>query len=108
MEQKHSGLGIASFVLGIVVGVLVFLMVVVAGAMQASTPGGIDEQSPVAVVLGLFILGLLALDMVALGLGIGSLFQSDRKKIFGVLGTLFSALTIAGTVLLIIIGSMMQ
>jgi hypothetical protein len=106
MELKHSGFGIASFILSIVTGILVFLAVITAGVMEASTPGGINEESIGAIVLGLVLIALFILDLTALGLGIGGLVQKDRKKVFAVLGTAFSGVTIAGTVLLMIIGSM--
>jgi hypothetical protein len=47
-------------------------------------------------------------DLVALGLGIGGLFQKDRKKIFPILGTIFSTLAIIGIVFVIVIGSMLE
>jgi len=105
--HKHSGLGIASFVIATLVGIAMFAAFVVAGMMEVSTPGGIDESSLSAVLLGLLMIGLMIVDLVAVGLGIGGLVQKDRKKVFAVLGTVFSVATIVGTVLLIIIGNMM-
>jgi hypothetical protein len=107
MEMRHSGFGIASFVMSILVGIAIFLLVVVAGVMESSTPGGIDEESAGAIVLGLLILACGAADLLALGLGIGGMFQANRKRIFAVFGIVFSALTILGTIALIIIGNMM-
>lgn len=106
MEKKHSGLGISSFIISIVIGVLMFLLFVVAGVMETSTPGGIDEESAGAVVVGLFLLAFLLLDVLALGLGIAGLVQKDRKKIFPVLGVVFSATTMLTTVFFMIIGLM--
>jgi hypothetical protein len=106
MEPKHSGIGIASFVISIMAGGISFLLVLAAGAMEASTPGGIDEESAAAIVLGLMIIGMVILNLVALGLGIGGLLQKERKKIFAILGTIFSGLTVAGIMFLMILGSM--
>jgi len=106
MDKKHSGIGIASFITSILVGALMFLMFVVAGVMAATTPGGINPKSAATIVLGLSIIALLLADFVALGLGIGDLCQRDRNKLFAVLGTVFSAGTMAGTVFLIIIGNL--
>lgn len=103
-EKKHSGLGIASFILSIVSGLLIFLVVVVAGVMEASTPGGIDEESSGAVMLGLFLFAFLGAALVALGLGIGGLLQKERKKIFAILGTVFSAVSVVLTIFIMIIG----
>jgi len=103
-EKKHSGLGIASFITSIVSGLLIFLLIVVAGVMEASTPGGIDEESAGADMLGLFLFAFLGAALVALGLGIGGLLQKERKKIFAILGTVFSAVSLVVTIFIMIIG----
>lgn len=102
MEQKHSGIGIASFVTSITVGILVFLTTVVSGIMVASA-----ASEEFFTIVGLLILALLSVDVVALGLGIGGLCQKDRKKIFAILGTVFSSVTVVGTIFLAILGNSM-
>lgn len=81
-----------------------FITVVIAGLIEASSPDGMDETSPVAIMVGLAIFGFVGISLIALVLGIVGLFQSDRKKIFALLGTIFSALTILGIAALILIG----
>lgn len=103
-EKKHSGFGIASFITSIVSGLLIFLIMVVAGVMEASTPGGIDEESAGAAMVVLFLFAFLGATLVALGLGIAGLLQKERKKIFAILGTVFSAVTLVVTIFLMIIG----
>jgi hypothetical protein len=44
---------------------------------------------------------------LALGLGIAGLVQKNRKKIFAVLGTIFSALSCMGTISVVVIGLVM-
>lgn len=106
MEQtKHSGLGIASFILSITTALLIFILFITAGVMETSTPGGIDEESAGAVILGLLILLCLFLEVVALGLGIGALCQTARNKVFGILGTIFSAGMVLLTVAVILLGN---
>ncbi len=85
MEQKHSGLGIASFVTSIAAGILLIASSVVAFSMEyaASDADGI---------FFLFVFTVFIADLVALGLGIGGLCQKDQKKIFAILGTVISAL----------------
>lgn len=107
MEKKHSGLGISSFVISIITGVLMFVLIVVAGLMEVSTPGGIDENSASAMLVGLFMIALIIVDLVAVGLGIAGLAQRDRSRVFAVLGLVFGAFTITGTVALSIIGNML-
>ena len=104
MEQKHSGLGIASFITSIFSGICLFLTFVAAGVMEASTPGGIDETSPLAVFVGLCMFAFLFIALVALGLGIAGIVQRDRIKLFAWLGTIFSACSLLGTISLILIG----
>lgn len=103
-KQRHSGVGVASFVISLAASILVFIVVMILGAMEASMPGGIDEDSAGAVVLGLFLFALLLPILVALGLGIGGLVQKEKKKIFAVLGTVFSSATIMGLILLMVVG----
>ena len=104
MEQKHSGLGIASFISSVISGILLFLIIVVASVMEASTPGGMDEESPAVIVVGLCVYAFLFVALIALGLGIGGLIQKDRKKLFALLGTVFSACVFLGTLFLVLIG----
>ncbi len=106
-EQKHSGIGIASFIVSIVAGILIFILIVIAGIMESSTHGGVNKESAQMITLGLLIIAMLFVDLIALGLGIGGLCQKGRKKIFALLGTLFSAVAIVGTIFLIIIGNTM-
>src|SRR5262245_44136443 len=107
-ELKHSGFGIASFMISIVIGVLIVALIIVAGVLEASTPGGIDENSPPTMMVGLGILALVMADLLAIALGITGLVQAQRRKVFAVLGTIFSGLTILGTVVLIVVGNMMK
>lgn len=104
MEVKHSGVGIASFVTSIVAGVLIFLLVIIAGVLEVSTPGGMDEESIAAVLIGLFLFAFLGAELVALGLGIGGLIQKDRKKTFAILGVVFSATALLITLFMLFLG----
>lgn len=107
-ELKHSGLGIASFIVSIAAGVCIFFTFVIAGAIEATTPGGMNEESVTAIIIGLLLVIFLFATLVSLGLGIGGLFQKQRKKIFAILGTVFSATITLGTVALIALGMAME
>ena len=103
MEEKHSRLGIASFVLSLVIGLSLFVLFAVAGLLN----GGRVERGghyPGQALVGVLAIALFAADVVAAGLGIASVCQSARKRIFGILGLSFSALTLVGSVGLMIIG----
>ncbi|QYJ87901.1 hypothetical protein K0I73_01365 [Shewanella mesophila] len=104
MEMKHSGLGIASFVLSIVSMMLIFGLLIVAGVIEATTPGGMNEESVEAVVVGILLFAFIGTALVATGLGIAGLFQKQRKKIFAILGTIFSLVTVVSTLALISFG----
>jgi len=107
MEYKHSGVGITSFIISLVMAIVAFIIVIIAGVLEASSPGGMDENSVAAAVVGLAIFGCIFVQLVALGLGIGGLIQKYRKKLFAILGTAFSGLTIIGVAFLMLVGTMM-
>ena len=107
MELKHSGVGIAAFIISLLMGFITFIVVVIAGVLETSSPGGIDQNSVAAAVVGLLIIGCILVQLVALGLGIAGLVQKNRKKLFAILGTVFSGMTLLGVVFLMLIGSMM-
>jgi hypothetical protein len=67
-----------------------------------------DERSPVAVLLGLLLLGGVLVEFFAIGLGIAGICQRDRKKLFGVLGVVIGSLVLFGILLVIIIGALME
>lgn len=104
---KHSGLGIASLAIGLAVGLLEFVCIVIAGVLQASTPGGFDENSPLAIVIGVVFIGGLAFGLFGIGLGIAGLFQ-QRKKLFAVLGVVVGSLVMLGIGGLCVLGNMMS
>ena len=103
--QPHSGLGIASFIISLCADILLVLLLGVLGVLQ-SRPGGLDANSAAANTMGLgLLLTTLALT-VALGLGIAALAQPGRNKVYGVLGTVFAATGLAGTVLMFTLGAL--
>ena len=94
-KLKHTGLGIASFIIVSISIIIILTIIVIGGMMEASTPGILeDETSMEAMILGLFgIISFFGL-LVAFGLGIAGLFQKDRNKIFAILGIIFSIVII--------------
>jgi len=104
--RRQSGLGITSFVLAIVAGLTALALVVIAGVMEASTPGGMDEESPQAIIVGLGIFGVVALNLLGIGLGVAGLVHADRLRTFAVLGLVFNSLVILGLGGLMVIGLM--
>ncbi len=105
---KHSGLGIASFVISLAMGVYFILVVFVAAVMEAATPGGMPETSPVLAIVGLFaFLGLFGC-VVGIGLGIAGMFQKNRKRVFSILGLIINGLIVLGVLAAAIAGSLVE
>jgi hypothetical protein len=102
---KQSGLGIASLVVAIAAGATAFALVVVAGMMEVSTPGGMDEESPQAILVGLGIFGVLGLNFLGLGLGVAGIVQPDRSRVVAILGLVLNALVILGLCGLMALGT---
>lgn len=100
----HSGVGIASFVISLIAALCLFAVVVIAGILQTSMSEGAREEAGVYLVVGLLVMLFLLLSLVALCLGIAGLLQRRRNRVFAVLGTVFSAGAILGTVGLMILG----
>jgi len=84
--RRQSGLGIASFVLAIVAGVLEIGGIVYIAIMQAKTQGVLDDNSPVIVTVGLMILIGMLSNLIGIGLATGGLFQKERKRVMVVVG----------------------
>lgn len=104
-EPKHSGVGITSFVLSLLSGFGMFVMCGVAVYMAMKAPGGMADDDPMVILLGLAVIGLGMTQVFAFILGAVALFQPNRKRIFAVLGTIFSLMAMLCIVGLIILGS---
>lgn len=98
---RHSRLGVASFALACLSGVSMFVLFVIVGYMETTQPGAMDDETAAPMIVGLFSIGLVLLSLVALGIGVGGLFQKGKRKLFAVLGTVISTLTVAGVNLVV-------
>jgi hypothetical protein len=117
-ENRHSRMGIASFVISILVVVVILALVVGAPLLISSSEGfdpqtfdpadpqSIDLSNPTIIalqVIGLgFIVGVL-LSFVGLGLGIAGVIQRRRKRLFAVIGAVLNGLVVLGVVFLILL-----
>ena len=117
-ENRHSRMGIASFVISILVVVAILALVVGAPLVLSSTdaldpqsfdpadPQSIDLSNPAIIalqVIGLgFIIGVL-LSFVGFGLGVAGLIQRRRKRPFAIVGAVLNGLVILGVVVLILL-----
>ena len=87
----QSGMGIASFILGLISAVAMAVMMVMAVGIAAKAPGGeINENSPEAMALGCSLLIGGGLAVLGLILGIVAALQQGKKKVFSILGIVFN------------------
>lgn len=91
--------GIVSPIIAVMAGVLLFALIVVGGIIDASTPGGMSEESPIAVIIGLLIILGLFVCMVGAGFGIVGLFQKNQNKTWAILGLILNV-----SIILVFIG----
>jgi Domain of unknown function (DUF4034) len=103
LGKGHSGIGVASFVISIVVGCFMMATLCLAAILAAHRiPGG--RTYPGQLVVGLAIIFLAGVDVVAIALGIAAVCQTARNRLFGILGLVFSSLTIVGVIGFMIFG----
>jgi len=106
-EPKHSGFGIASFVMAILVGIAEFILLIIAGVMESKTPGGLDEDDPATIILGSLLIGGAVMSFVGIALAVAGFVQGGRSKIFPILGLALNGMIIVGVIGIIIIGLLM-
>ncbi len=109
MERTgQSSLGIASLIISGVGFLATFLLIIIAGILETSSPGGMNEESIEAAIVGLFIIGFLGLELIAIGLGIAGIFQKAKSRVTAIIGTSIATATIIITTSLILIGTAMS
>lgn len=110
IRTKHSGPGIASFVIGLVAllgFILTFFLATIALSSALGTitqPVQVEEIAlhPAVLMASLFILVCLVLNLAGLILGVIGLVLRNRKKVFPIIGTILNGimiLTFAGLIL---------
>jgi len=81
-RRKQSGIGIASFIISLLVGFGVVVMLIVTLVMKTDrgtlNSDGATIFTTVFLIVGLFLL-------LAFALGVGSLFSKTRSKLFGIM-----------------------
>ena len=100
----QSGFGVASFIMSLLVGVATIACVAIAGYVESTTPGGIDENSPKAVMIGLGIIACIGLAILGAVFGLVGVCSANKKKVFAILGLAFNGLIVLGVVGLMILG----
>ena len=120
-EKKHTGIGIASFIIAMIiwiggVNLLVSTIPQMAELAEAIDPTIVDQEvieqeilefyeaNPMISLSLLLLMALGGLTFLGLILGIIGCFAKNRKKLFAVLGTIFNALPIATFIFFLLIG----
>ncbi len=91
-KKPHSGLGIASFILSTSFGIQMLVSSILMFVVSRSAPCSFVEDSPESIGFFVYLVMCSAVVFIGLSLGIAGLFQSDRRKLFPLFGTLFSLL----------------
>lgn len=107
-SKPHSWLGIASFAIVMLAGVVIFTSFIAAGIIGVEAQDDLDGQAMAIMLVGLGIIGGMMLDVIGTVLGIAALFFLDQKKLFAVLGTVLGTLLFLGASGLLGIGIAMQ
>lgn len=102
---KHSGLGIASLAMALFGGVSLVVLLVASVLMGAEE---MSDDSPQLVILGLGVIGIGMLEFAAAIFGFVGLLQSNTKKIFPILGLVFSVGAVLMFFGLMVIGIMAE
>ncbi|GIP36218.1 hypothetical protein [Paenibacillus sp. J2TS4] len=106
--EKHSGPGIASFIVSLLAGIGYIVLIILSTAVLANKLAALPDltienieqlqQTPelVTVILfvGLGMLGAFVTSLIALVLGIIGLLQKNRKKAFAITGTILSGIMV--------------
>jgi hypothetical protein len=110
---KHSGPGIASFILSLVAFmgyILATVFITVAAANVLESPEELFQEyfmqqgSAIGGILLFFLAALL--NLTALILGIVGLSTKNRKKVFAILGTIFSAIPIFPVIIILLFSNL--
>jgi hypothetical protein len=102
---RQSGFGIASSVIGLGTFVAVIAGFMIVGLAQQAGNINPNEPGPLLMVVSLSIcFGGPLMHVIGLILGVVGIFQHDRSKLFGVMGTVINGLVIFGGLALFVIG----
>jgi len=107
-EWRHSGYGVASFCLTLVMGLFFLIAFGMAGLHTIPGVVEMDEDSPWIVLLGLMVLGSFFGNLLAIALGVVGLLEKRRKKAFAVLGTVMSSVSVLLVIILIVVMILMD
>lgn len=100
---RQSGYGIASTIIGIATFAVAFVGLMIIGLIQEQG-GNAADPTPLMIVLSLGVcLGGPLFHLVGLILGIVGIFQHNRSKVFGIMGTVINGLVVVGGLAFVVV-----
>jgi hypothetical protein len=98
---KHSGYGIASFVIYLSVTAVFLSLLVIESILEKITPGGTEANIMLIVIsMGFFLLlsePFFVVNLLGVGLAAAGLVQTGRRKLFSILGLVLNLLSLGVT-----------
>ncbi len=106
--RPQSKLGIASLLTSLLLGFFMLLLFMIAALVELNSPGGMDEESTEAILIGFGFFALLLALLLPIALGIAGLFQQGYSKVLSVMGILISVGVGLLSVTVMLIGLLMD
>jgi hypothetical protein len=107
-KKKESVLGIISCVIALTSLAFFICLILVGVYLESATPGGMQEDSSISVIFGLFLILIIPVSFLGAVLGFIGIFQTSKKKIFPVSGAFLNSLLFGGMIVAILFGIMTQ
>jgi hypothetical protein len=102
--SMHSMLGLASLLLVLAAAALEMGLLVVAGVMSARELEGFDDNEPAAVIVGLVLMGGLAVDVAGIMLGVACLCLARANNPFAWLAVGVGSTVLVGVLCVVAVG----
>ena len=102
--RGHKGLGIASFVIGVICLITVMGLVVVAGVVTNAGRATPEFN----MIIGLSVISAVFVDLIGIVLGIFGATDRSSKKVYPVLGLVLNVLVVVLFTALMIVGLSMR
>ncbi|MPM87769.1 hypothetical protein SDC9_134869 [bioreactor metagenome] len=91
-NYKHSGIGIASFVIALV-SIVIFIaggIITYNSAIAGVSSEEVIQASPIVVIIGILFIGCMISSVVGLVLGVIGVFARKKKRVFAVWGIILN------------------
>jgi hypothetical protein len=98
--RTHKGIGIASFIIGVICIITIMVLIGIAGVMT-NTGRATPELN---MILGLGMISACFVDLIGIGLGVFGAADRSSKKVYPVLGLILNVVVVALFAALLIIG----